>query len=100
MQAIFIPGDVTFSDLKLARNAQTGSLNLDWSVIERICTANGIDIAQFADNDERLSTLIAYWYGVHVDQGGARDPLLDLLLGEIIAETEIRAAPSHDPGHA
>ena len=43
-----IPGNLDFSALNLSRDSSTdGDLEFDWSLIEGICEASGIDISSF-----------------------------------------------------
>ena len=82
---ICIPDDVSFADLKLARDK--GGITFDMAPIRRICEASGIDVAMFTETPEdNLSSLIVEWYGRHLKNGGARDLVQDQLLQEILAE--------------
>ena len=84
---IRIPEDLKFSDLKLARDPHTGDISFDWTPIERICEASGIDIAVFDDDSEDdLSELIIEWYQAHLASGGAPDPVQDELIAEAADE--------------
>jgi hypothetical protein len=80
---IRIPEDLKFSDLQLARDPLTGDISFDWTPIERICEASGIDIAIFDDEEEdALSELIIEWYQAHLASGGAPDPVQEELIAE------------------
>ncbi len=82
---IRIPEDLKFSDLQLARDPHTGDISFDWTPIERICEASGIDMAVFDDETEdSVSELIIEWYQAHLASGGAPDPVQE----ELIAEAE------------
>jgi len=82
-----IPDDVEFADLKLTRDPKTGEVEFDWTPIERICEASGIDIALFREGPEdNVSGLIVGWYRAHREAGGAADPVQEALLREVVAE--------------
>jgi hypothetical protein len=94
---IVIPTNVTFSDLKLARDPVTGGVRFSWEPIERICAASGIDISAFRDSHEdNVAGLITQWYEEHLRRGGARDPVQDDLIAEALAEGDV----SYKPGRA
>lgn len=97
---IIIPGDVLFSDLRMAREAN-GMVSFDWSPIERICAASGIDISLLRDDQEdNVSSLLVAWYAEHLRTGGARDPVQDDLIAETIAEDAAGQRASLPPGRA
>lgn len=80
-----IPDNLKFSDLKLTRT--DGSVSFDWTPIEAICTASGINPAVFRDMPEdNVAGLIIHWYSLHLQDGGARDPVADQLLAEVALE--------------
>jgi hypothetical protein len=82
-----IPDDLTFSDLKLSRDPKTGEVEFDWGPIERICAASGVDVELFKSGPEdNVSGLIVGWYRVHLEAGGAPDPVQEQLLREVAAE--------------
>ncbi len=85
---IRIPENLKFSDLQLARDPHTGDISFDWTPIEQICEASGIDIAVFDDEDEdALSELIIAWYQAHLASGGAPDPVQEELIAEADEES-------------
>jgi hypothetical protein len=93
-----IPDDVNFAQLKLARNAD-GAVSFDWTPIERICTASGIDPAMFREGPEdNVSGLLVAWYRQHIGHGGARDPVQDELIAEAALEEARGGGISHQPG--
>lgn len=97
---ITIPDDLAFADLKLARDVD-GAVSFDWTPIERICAASGIDVALFRDAPEdNVAGLITAWYAEHLKRGGARDPVQDDLIAEVIAEDVHGGGFSHQPGSA
>ena len=97
---ITIPDDLTFSDLRLARE-KNGNVSFDWEVIERICEASGLPVNLFCDElDENVTGLILSWYQVHIQSGGERDPVQDDLIAEVIAEEEAGQKFSLQPGQA
>ena len=82
---IIIPDGVDFRNLGLAY--EQGDIAFSWDPIERICEASGIDIAVFRDQPEdNVARLITHWYAAHLEHGGARDPVADSLLAEVLAE--------------
>lgn len=97
---IIIPDDVRFSDLRLARESD-GMVSFDWSPIERICAASGIDVALLRDGPEdNVSSLVVAWYAEHLRHGGERDPVQDDLIAETIAEDAAGQHASLPPGRA
>lgn len=98
--AIVIPDDVPFSALKLARDAD-GAVSFDWSPIERICDASGIDVALLRDqHEDNVAGVLAAWYRQHLAAGGARDAAMDDLIAEADAEDAAGQHYSHAPGRA
>lgn len=98
---VSIPHGLDFADLKLVRNPQTGGVGFDWSPIESICAASGIDIALLRDGpDDNVSGLIVAWYSDHRARGGAPDPVQEDLIAEMLAENEHGDGLSHEPGRA
>jgi hypothetical protein len=82
-----IPDDLDFADLKLARDPATGDLSFDWSPLEKICEASGIDPALLDDPDEDyVSELIIEWYAAHLARGGAPDFVQEALIAEAAQE--------------
>ncbi|MBW8832741.1 MAG: hypothetical protein JF606_25755 [Burkholderiales bacterium] len=95
-----IPDDVDFSQLKLARDPD-GAVSFDWTPIERICRANGVDPALFRNAPEdNVSALIVAWYRMHLDAGGAIDPVQADLIAEAELEDRHGGGLSHQPGRA
>lgn len=98
--AIVIPANLPFSSLKLARDAG-GTVSFDWSPIERICEASGVDIALLRDQPEdNLAGVLTAWYRRHLAAGGERDPVYEDLIGEVAAEDAAGQHYSHAPGRA
>ena len=98
--AVVIPDDVTFADLKLARTPD-GHVSFDWSPIERICAASGLDIAVLREGPEdNVSSLLTAWYHAHIAAGGAPDPVYEDLQAEVRAEDAAGQRYSHAPGRA
>ena len=97
---ITIPDDLDFSALELARDPD-GMVSFRWEAIERICAANGLDIAVFRDSPEdNLAALLAAWYREHLAHGGAPDPVQEDLTAEAKAEDSLGGGLSHAPGRA
>lgn len=101
MIPIAIPANVRFEDLKLVRDSKTGDVSFDWSPIERICAASGMDVALLRDQPEdNLAELLTVWYRAHLAAGGAPDPVYADLIGEVRAEDAAGQPFSHAPGRA
>ncbi len=97
---ITIPDDVRFSDLHLARD-QDGHISFDWTPIERICAASGLDVALLRDAPEdNVASLIVAWYAEHLRNGGERDAVQDDLIAETAAEDAAGQHHSLPPGRA
>lgn len=97
---ITIPDDVRFSDLRLARGPD-GQVSFDWTPIERICAASGIDVALLRDGPEdNVGGLVVAWYAEHLRHGGERDPVQDDLIAETLAEERGGQRVSLPPGSA
>ena len=98
---IAIPQGMTFADLRLARDPQTGDVSFDTVIIERIEAASGLPAGFLMGQDEdALADLIATWYASHLAAGGARDPVADDLIAEVRAEDAAGQPYSHAPGRA
>lgn len=86
---LVIPDDVRFEDLQLARDPQNGDITFDWTPVERICAASGLDLARLEDPAcDDLSELIVAWYEAHLAAGGAPDEVQEALLAEEDGRTE------------
>jgi hypothetical protein len=97
---ITIPDTVTFSDLKLARDAD-GMVSFDWSPVEIICNTSNVAVEILKDGPEdNVSGLIIAWYESHLANGGQRDPVADDIIGETIIEQKHGQTVSHAPGKA
>ena len=93
--------NLDFSELHLKRDSSSdGKIEYDWSLIEDICDASGIDISEFRNEDEdNVSSLIHQWYSKHRACGGAPDPIME----DIIIEAKLEEAfgsISHNQGRA
>ena len=53
---VCIPENIRFSDLRLARDAD-GMVSFDWTPIDAICKASGIDLRELA---EKMRVVLAY----------------------------------------
>lgn len=99
--AIGIPAGMAFSELRLARDPQTGDVSFDNAVIERICEANGLPADYFLVRPEQvISDLITSWYRSHLATGGAPDAVQEDLIAEARAEDAHGGGFSHQPGRA
>ncbi|MEW6647202.1 MAG: hypothetical protein AB1450_08395 [Pseudomonadota bacterium] len=94
MQAvkIIIPDGLEFAALHLSRDPITGDLEFDWSPIESICAASGLDIAMFHDAPEdNVCALLTAWYMEHRARGGAIDLVQEQIIAEVQAEDALGA---------
>jgi hypothetical protein len=84
------PENHRFSLLELVQNSSTdGNIEFDWSLIEDICAASGMDMEEFLDTREHeASALIHQWYAEHRGRGGAPDPVME----DILTAAEIEEA--------
>ena len=97
---IAIPDDVSFSSLRLGRDAD-GAVSFDWAAIERICDASGVAVEVFKDGPEdNVAGLIVAWYQAHRQNGGEPNPVADDLIVEVLAEDAAGQTISHAPGRA
>lgn len=98
---ISIPIGVSFSDLRLARDSQTGDVSFDTAVIERIERESSLPAGFFMDqHEDAIAALITTWYSAHRAAGGAADSVAEDLLAEVRAEDAAGQHYSHKPGHA
>lgn len=98
---ISIPLDMTFAELRLARNPMTGNVSFDTNVIERIERESGLPAGFFMERPEdALASLITTWYDQHLKAGGQRDAVADDLIAEVRAEDAAGQRYSHAPGRA
>ncbi|HVW65114.1 MAG TPA: hypothetical protein VHB01_08870 [Nitrosospira sp.] len=84
-----IPENHRFSLRELIQNSSTdGNMEFDWSLIEDICAASGMDMEEFLDTREHGAfALIHEWYAEHRGRGGAPDPVMeDILIATKIEE--------------
>ncbi len=93
-----MPENQRFSLLELMQNSSTdGNLEFDWSLIEDICAASGMDMAEFLDTREHdASALIHQWYAEHRGRGGAPDPVME----DILTAAEIEEALRNSSGNS
>lgn len=97
---IKIPG-ISFADLRLARDPQTGDVSFDTTVIERIEQESGLPAGFFmGQHEDALASLITTWYSAHRAAGGDADPVAEDLLAEVRAEDAAGQLYSHKPGRA
>lgn len=97
---ISIPLDLTFSQLKLSRDAD-GMVSFDRDVISRIALASGLPADFFmAQPEDAVSELITQWYRSHIAAGGTPDPVQEDLIAEAAFEDQHGGGYSHKPGCA
>ena len=98
---ISIPVGMSFSELRLARDPQTGDVSFDTSVIERVEAESGLPAGFFmGQHEDAVASLITGWYSAHRAAGGAADPVAEDLLAEVRAEDAAGQPYSHQPGRA
>lgn len=98
---IRIPQGMVFSELRLARDPQTGDVSFDTSVIERVEAESGLPAGFFmGQHEDAVASLITGWYSAHRAAGGAADPVAEDLLAEVRAEDAAGQPYSHQPGRA
>lgn len=74
-------------------------IEFDWSLIEAICDASGIDMSEFRSEDEdKACSLLHQWYAEHRARGGAADPKMEDIVIEAKLD-EIFGSVSHEPGN-
>ena len=97
---ITIPSDLDFSALQLARDA-SGTVSFDWTPIERICAASGIDLAVFSDSaEDNVAGLVVAWYAEHRQRGGTPDAVAEDLISDMQVDYERCGGISHQPGRS
>lgn len=95
-----VPSDLQFSDLKLVRE-QDGSVSFDWSAIDRICAASGLEADRFRNSaEDNVAGLIVAWYQAHRREGGEPDAVAEDLLSEVRLEDQAGQFASLPPGRA
>ena len=90
--------DISFADLKLAREAD-GSVSFDTTIIERIEAESGLPAGFFmGQHEDALASLITSWCSAHRAAGGDADPVAEDLIAEAQAEDAAGQHYSHAPG--
>ena len=98
---ISIPIGMSFSELRLGRDPQTGDVSFDTAIIERIEQESGLPACFFmGQHEDALTSLITTWYSAHRAAGGDADPVAEDLLAEVRAEDAAGQLYSHKPGRA
>ena len=101
MTLITIPAGMTYADLKMSRDPETGDVEFDTSVIERIEAASGLPVGFFmSQHEDVLATLLTSWYRQHLDLGGDIDPVQEDLIAEVKIEDKAGQVFSFAPGRA
>ena len=96
-----IPEGINFADLHLSRDTEDGAVVFAMEPIEAICEASGLDIEQVVEGPEpMICVLIAAWYQIHLQRGGAPYPVQEDFLEEARLELERGYGFSYPPGHA
>lgn len=100
LKMVVIPDDVEFADLNLSRSAD-GTVIFDWTPIDRICVASGLDAGLLRDqHEDNVAGLLIQWYRLHLETGGEHDPVADDLIREVLAEDAAGQNFSLPPGLA
>lgn len=81
MANVTLPPDLPFAALRLGRAAD-GRLLFSRDAIRRLVRHNRLPVTFFLDDPDNLGALIVAWYRLHLDAGGAPDPVADGLLHE------------------
>ena len=76
---IATPVDSTFQDLGLRYDAATSRVSLVRSVLISLIEANRLDVDAVLADDEKQRELIHAWYRIHIEAGGAPDPVMELV---------------------
>jgi hypothetical protein len=74
------PAEVTFDDLHLEFDRESGTIGCERSALAALCDANGLEPAWVLGNDEMAGWMIAQWYRMHRDGGGPADRVAESLL--------------------
>lgn len=80
-RVVEIPVSISFDDLELTRNADTGDVEFNPHILEQICANNNLPFTQ-----DIVSTLLAEWYACHIASGGQLNPAMEQIVAEIEAE--------------
>ena len=87
---IAAPADSTFEDLRLRYEAATSTVSLVRSVLISLIEANRLDVDAVLADDQTQRELIHAWYSVHIDAGGAPDPVMELVGNSFFAGRSIQ----------
>lgn len=79
MVQVRIPVDLHFSDLHLRRHPG-GDTSFDTAVLARVLEASGVPAA--AATEDLCGGVLAGWYWMHREAGGAPDPVMEALIAE------------------
>ncbi|WP_051379092.1 hypothetical protein [Derxia gummosa] len=79
---VVVPDGMTFTDLKLARDAETGAISFDLEAVRAVCVATGVDADAVLAHEGNVNSLIVAWYGVHRLDGGEPDLVFEGLIAD------------------
>ena len=74
-----LPEGYAFADLKI-RRCDNDAIDLDMDLVKLICNINGLDFDKVLQNPGPVvTTILTVWYKKHLADGGAPDPLMEVL---------------------
>ena len=73
---------VNFGDLGFSREPVTDNISCAQSALEEFCVSDGVESDVVLSNQEVAGWMIAQWYRLHREFGGAPDPAAEALLQE------------------
>ncbi|WP_085316859.1 hypothetical protein [Derxia lacustris] len=79
---VIVPEGMTFADLKLTKNAETGEVSFDLEAVRAVCVATGVDADAVFAHEGNVNSLIVAWYGVHRMDGGEPDVVFESLIAD------------------
>jgi len=79
---VTVPEGMSFADLKLKRDAESGEISFDLEAVRAVCVATGIDADAVFAHEGNVNGLIVAWYGVHRMDGGEADLVFESLIAD------------------
>lgn len=74
-------------------------IEFDWTLVEAICDASGIDISEFrSEEGDKACSLLHQWYAEQRARGGAADPTMEDIIIEAKLE-EVFGSATHESGN-
>ena len=84
-----IPDDFDFASLKLTRDPVTLDVEFEVDPIVEILEASRVDPWEQLELEGQLSAILIGLYSVHLERGGAPDPVAEQVLAEFEAQDEL-----------